>query len=211
MSAQSDDSTRRGTITGRDRDGALVEAVSIGSSDVRRLRIAEVRKATARRALHLHDDLKFSVGVYGLSVIIEHHGNHEAATAEVVTRYLLQQHVLAIAVQIRDTAIEAGRMHVHKILDEQLPGEYFMSVKVHPHHFLRNNKTSGVAGADRLSTGMSHSFGVIEGRAALLPAKKEIFFVSCKDEKGARITRDAMESIRAKMPCATKIIFGPLK
>lgn len=114
-------------------------------------------------------------------------------------------------IQIRDTAIEAGRMHVHKILDEHLPGEYFMSVKVHPHHFLRNNKTSGVAGADRLSTGMSHSFGVIEGRAALLPANKEIFFVALKDEKGARLTRDAMESIRAKMPGATKIIFGPIK
>jgi large subunit ribosomal protein L10e len=110
-------------------------------------------------------------------------------------------------VQIRDTALEAGRMHVHKILEEQIPGEYFMAVKVHPHHFLRNNKTSGVAGADRLSTGMSHSFGVIEGRAALVPKGKEIFFVSCVSEKGARLTRDAFESIRAKMPCATKIVF----
>jgi large subunit ribosomal protein L10e len=114
-------------------------------------------------------------------------------------------------IQIRDTAIEAGRMHVHKLLDEHIPGEYFMSVKVHPHHFLRNNKTSGVAGADRLSTGMSHSFGVIEGRAALVPKGKEIFFISCKDEKGARIARDAVESIKAKMPCTTKIIFEPLK
>lgn len=128
-------------------------------------------------------------------------GKHKFSVALVATRQI----------QIRDTAIEAGRMHVHKMLDEQIPGEYFMSVKIHPHHFLRNNKTSGVAGADRLSTGMSHSFGVIEGRAALLPANKEIFFVSCKDEKGARITRDAMESIRAKMPGATKIVFGPIK
>src|SRR3990172_4591408 len=48
-------------------------------------------------------------------------------------------------VQIRDNAIEAGRMHVHKILEEQLPGQYFFAVKVHPHHFLKN-KTSGVAG-----------------------------------------------------------------
>ena len=113
--------------------------------------------------------------------------------------------------QIRDTALEAGRMHVHKILDEQIPGEYFMAVKVHPHHFLRNNKTSGVVGADRLSTGMSHSFGVIEGRAALVPQGKDIFFISWKDEKGARIIRDAVESVKAKMPCQTKVFFEQIK
>jgi large subunit ribosomal protein L10e len=114
-------------------------------------------------------------------------------------------------VQIRDTALEAGRMHVHKLLDEQMPGEYFFAVKVHPHHFLRNNKTSGVVGADRLSTGMSHSFGVIEGRAALVPAGKDIFFITCKDEKGARFIRGAVESVKAKMPCATKVTFEQLK
>ncbi len=114
-------------------------------------------------------------------------------------------------IQIRDNALEAGRMHVHKIMEANIPGQYFFAVKVHPHHFLRNNKTSGVAGADRLSTGMSHSFGVIEGRAALVPNGKDIFFISCIDEKGARMIREALESVRAKMPCATKIIFEQLK
>ena len=120
--------------------------------------------------------------------------------------------LVAVApVQIRDTAIEAGRMHVHKIVEAKMLGEYYFSVKIHPHHFLRNNKTSGVAGADRLSTGMSHSFGVIEGRAALVPAGNDIFYLSCKDERGARIIRDAMESIKAKMPGATKVVFEPFK
>lgn len=114
-------------------------------------------------------------------------------------------------IQIRDNALEAGRMHVHKILEEQIPGEYFMAVKVHPHHFQRNNKTSGIVGADRMSTGMGHSFGVIEGRAAMVPVGKEIFFISCKDEKGARIAREAVESVKAKMPCSTKIVFEQLK
>jgi len=114
-------------------------------------------------------------------------------------------------VQIRDTALEAGRMHVHKILEDKLLGEYFFAVKVHPHHFLRNNKTSGVAGADRMSTGMSHSFGIIEGRAALVPKGKDIFFITCKDEKGARTIRAAVESVKAKMPCAAKVTFEQLK
>ncbi|HLF53710.1 MAG TPA: 50S ribosomal protein L16 [Candidatus Nanoarchaeia archaeon] len=114
-------------------------------------------------------------------------------------------------VQIRDNALEAGRMHVHKILEEKIPGQYFFAVRVHPHHFLRNNKTSGIAGADRLSTGMSHSFGIIEGRAAFVQKGKEIFFISCTDEKAAKIIRNAMESIKAKMPCASKVVFNPLK
>src|SRR3989344_6204812 len=114
-------------------------------------------------------------------------------------------------VQIRDNALEAGRMHVHKILDKKIPGEYFFAVKVHPHHFFRNNKPSGVAGADRLSTGMSHSFGIIEGRAALVPKNKDIFFITCKDEKEARIIREAVESVKAKMPCAAKVMFEQIK
>jgi len=114
-------------------------------------------------------------------------------------------------IQVRDNALEAGRMHIHKILEEQLPGRYFFAVKVHPHHFLRNNKTSGVAGADRLSTGMSHSFGVIEGRAALVPKDKDIFFITCDNESAARIIREAVDSVKAKMPCAVKIVFEQLQ
>lgn len=119
-----------------------------------------------------------------------------------IVRLVANQDIL-----IRDTAIEAGRMHTHKFLEEKFPGQYFFVVKVHPHHFLRNNKTSGVAGADRLSTGMSHSFGVIEGRAAIVPEGKDIFFIACTDEKCARFAREVLESIKAKMPCSTKIVF----
>ncbi len=115
------------------------------------------------------------------------------------------------SVVIRDTALEAGRMHVHKMLEAATPGEYFLLVKVHPHHFLRNNKTSGVAGADRMSTGMSHSFGIIEGRAAIVPKGKEIFFCSCLNEKSLKIARDAMASVKAKMPCAVKIAFEQIQ
>lgn len=110
-------------------------------------------------------------------------------------------------IQIRDTALEAGRMHVHKILEEKSLGMYFFVVKVHPHHLLRNNKTAAGAGADRMSTGMSHSFGAVEGRAAIVKKGNQIFMVSCMNEATARVARAAFETIRAKMPCATKISF----
>jgi large subunit ribosomal protein L10e len=52
-------------------------------------------------------------------------------------------------VQVRDNALEAGRQYLHKELETNAPGEYFLAVKVQPHHFLRDNKTASGAGADR--------------------------------------------------------------
>jgi len=110
-------------------------------------------------------------------------------------------------VQIRDNALEAGRMSLHKALETEVPGQYFLAVKVQPHHFLRDNKTASGAGADRTSTGMSHSYGIVVGRAALVPKGKEVFIVSCLTEKCARIARDALIAIKAKMPCRSRVVF----
>lgn len=111
------------------------------------------------------------------------------------------------AVQIRDNAIEAARMLLTKQLDERLPNTYYFEVKIHPHHILRNNKTAAGAGADRMSTGMSRSFGDIEGRAALVRAGQTLFIISCENEQGARVAREAYAMTRAKLPCATRVIF----
>lgn len=109
--------------------------------------------------------------------------------------------------QIRDNALEAARMYVIKILDEKAIGQYFLLVKVHPHHLLRENKTAAGAGADRLSSGMKHSYGIVIGRAAMVSPEQEIFFISCTDDRVARIARDALQEIKAKLPCSSKIIF----
>ncbi len=111
-------------------------------------------------------------------------------------------------VQIRDNALEACRMLLTKQLDEHLPGQYFLAVKVHPHHLLRENKSAAaVAGADRISTGMTQSFGVVIGRAALVKSGQVLFYVSCTNEKGARFVKDTMHSIKSKVPCRTSILF----
>lgn len=111
------------------------------------------------------------------------------------------------SIQIRDNAIEAARMLLTKQLDEKLPNLYFLQLKIHPHHILRNNKTAAGAGADRMSTGMSRSFGDIEGRAALVSAGKPIFIISCENENAARIVRQTYAMTRAKLPGATRVIF----
>ncbi len=110
-------------------------------------------------------------------------------------------------IQIRDNALESGRMLVNKTLEENIPGQYFMVVKVHPHHMLRDNKTAAGAGADRLSSGMSHSFGIVIGRAAFVRKGQQIFFVSCTDERAAQVVKTALITIKAKVPCRTRILF----
>lgn len=114
-------------------------------------------------------------------------------------------------VLIRDNSLEAARQAITKVLDEKILGQYYLAVKVFPHHFLRENKTAGGAGADRISTGMTQSYGIIIGRAAIVGAGKPIFFVSCASDKAARIARDALEMVRSKVPCKTRILFQELK
>jgi len=110
-------------------------------------------------------------------------------------------------IQIRDNSLEACRMFVHKDLDVQIPGAYYLAVKVYPHHILRENKTAAGAGADRLSSGMKHSYGITMGRAAMLNPGKEIFFVSCTNEKAARVAKQTLEKIKSKVPCRSRIVF----
>ncbi|MCH7568089.1 MAG: 50S ribosomal protein L16 [Nanoarchaeota archaeon] len=110
-------------------------------------------------------------------------------------------------VQIRDNAIEACRQLLNKTLERKIPNQYYFGIKVFPHHILRNNKTAAGAGADRLSSGMKHSFGIIEGRAAIVKPGKEIFIVACETEQGARIARQAMTMIKSKVPCKSIIRF----
>jgi len=113
-------------------------------------------------------------------------------------------------VQIRDNALESCRMFINKFLDAQAPGMYYFKVRVFPHHILRENKTAAGAGADRLSSGMKHSFGVTIGRAAIVNTHSDIFLISCSNERAAKVARDCLEKIKSKVPCKTRIIFEKL-
>jgi len=107
--------------------------------------------------------------------------------------------------QVRDNAVESCRQVLNKALEKKAPKQFYIEIKVYPHHILRNNKTAAGAGADRLSSGMKHSFGVIEGRAAMVNKGKEIFFIACENEQAIKVAREAMKSIKPKIPCKAKI------
>lgn len=114
-------------------------------------------------------------------------------------------------VQVRDNSLEACRMQVTKIMDENAPGQYFFMLKAHPHHILRENKLAAGAGADRLSTGMTAAYGVVVGRAAIVKAGKEVLFVACANDKAARFAREALTMVKAKLPCSCSITFEQIK
>jgi large subunit ribosomal protein L10e len=114
-------------------------------------------------------------------------------------------------VQIRDNALESCRQYINKSMDRAAQGNFYFIVKVFPHHIQRENKIAAGAGADRLSSGMRHSFGVTAGRAAIVSPGKEVFVVSCLDEKTARVAKDVLTKIKAKFPCKSKIVYEKLE
>ncbi len=110
-------------------------------------------------------------------------------------------------IQMRDNAIEAARQYVNKLLEEEMPGQFYFGVKVFPHHILRENKMLTGAGADRMQTGMQLSFGATVGRAALIKKGKEIFIVATTSDKNVRSARIILQRIKSKLPCTTSLLF----
>lgn len=109
-------------------------------------------------------------------------------------------------IQLRDNAIESARQFIHHELEANFQGQYYFSVRVYPHHILRENKMLTGAGADRMQTGMQLSFGAAIGRAALVKAGKDIFIVAVNSEKAQKAAREYLEKIKAKLPCSTRIM-----
>lgn len=102
-------------------------------------------------------------------------------------------------IQVRDNSLEACRMFVNKVLDRDALGQYYFSVKVYPHHVLRENKMLAGAGADRLQKGMQQAFGRPIGLAAQLKKGKSVFSVSV-DENNIHIAKEALKLAPPRMP-----------
>jgi large subunit ribosomal protein L10e len=108
--------------------------------------------------------------------------------------------------QIRDNAIESARQTCNRLLEKTLgkTGFRFMT-RIYPHHILRENPLASGAGADRLSTGMAHSFGKSIGIAAQVRAGHPLFTVHIGKENLA-VARLALKRASYKVPCKCSII-----
>lgn len=106
---------------------------------------------------------------------------------------------------VRTNAIEAARITALRRLEGKLgrSGFYFR-IKMHPHHAIRENPLAAGAGADRLSTGMKHSFGKIIGMAARVEPNSTLMEIHVPIEYEA-IARDALKGGAKKLPIRCRI------
>ena len=108
---------------------------------------------------------------------------------------------------IRDNSLEASRQYINAQLEKNLPGEFYFEVSVFPHHILRENKMLTGAGSDRMQTGMAHSFGSTQGRAAIVKSGQDIFLVALFHERSRKLVSKVFGSIKAKLPCHARLAF----
>ncbi|MBI2137963.1 50S ribosomal protein L16, partial [Candidatus Woesearchaeota archaeon] len=129
-------------------------------------------------------------------------------TGNQVRKFSLYMHLISKAdIQIRDNAIESARVTANKIL-ETVAGtqNYFFQVRMYPFHILRENPLAAGAGADRFSTGMSHSFGKPIGRAAQVWKGKILFSLGI-EEQHKETGKKALLRAKKKLPCNCTIVM----
>ncbi len=110
------------------------------------------------------------------------------------------------ACQIRDSALEAGRITANRLLVKNLGLQNFhVKLRVHPYQVIRENKQATGAGADRVSQGMRQSFGKATGIAARVRAGQKVFTISVKKE-GFPIAKDALRRCGHKLSTPVSIV-----
>ena len=107
-------------------------------------------------------------------------------------------------VQIRDNPIEAIRQYFNRFLQDKVGKEFYLEVKVVPHHILRENKMLTGAGADRMQSGMKHAFGKAVGSAAQVKKGSTLFTVMV--DENTEFVQKLLDSTRHRLPGPVKII-----
>lgn len=108
-------------------------------------------------------------------------------------------------VQVRANAIEAARITALKLLESNLGrGGFYFKINMVPHHVIRENALAAGAGADRLSTGMKHSFGKTIGTAARVEKGKVLMELYLPEDKEA-LGRQALNKSSKKLPLRTTV------
>ncbi|MDE1834386.1 MAG: 50S ribosomal protein L16 [Candidatus Micrarchaeota archaeon] len=101
-------------------------------------------------------------------------------------------------IQLRSNSLEAARLVANKYLEREIVNNYRLSLLPYPHNVIREKKRATGAGADRLSQGMSLSFGSPSSVAARVKQGQTIFILrtvsSAKD-----VARDALRRAASKL------------
>ena len=108
-------------------------------------------------------------------------------------------------INLRHNAIEAARMTANRYLVSELGKQGFaIKLRAVPHNIIREHKLATGAGADRLSSGMSHSYGKPISKSAHVRAGKPLMTVYV-DDNGVKFAREALRKAAAKFPISCRI------
>ena len=102
-------------------------------------------------------------------------------------------------IQIRHNAIEASRQVVVRRLELTLKNNFLFKLRAQPHQILRENKIVTGAHADRIATGMAHSFGSPIAVAARVLKGKPVFTVYVNKE-GIEDAKGALKAAPPRIP-----------
>ncbi len=155
------------------------------------------RNYNSRRA---YTKRKYMGGVPGNKIVHHDMGNLKA---EFPVKLSLEA---GEACQIRDGALEAGRITANRLLVKMLGVQNFhMKLRVHPFQVIRENKQATGAGADRVSQGMRQAFGKAVGITAKVRKGQKIFTISTEKE-GFLTAKDALRRCGMKLSTPVKIV-----
>ena len=118
------------------------------------------------------------------------------------------------ACHIRHIALEAARISISRFMAKSVPGgNYYVKFRVYPHHIIREHKMATGAGADRISSGMSHAFGKPVGTAARVKPGQIIVTIKVNSQNAQSISKahDALRKAGMKLPSPVHIDVVPLK
>lgn len=106
---------------------------------------------------------------------------------------------------ILSRALEACRTAVNRYLEHNLEeAPYFWQFRIFPHHIVRERRFLGVAGADRIQSGMRLSFGNPVDRAAIVKLNQPILELWV-DSDNLNQAKKAVRRGRTKIGLETRV------
>ena len=107
-------------------------------------------------------------------------------------------------IQLRSNSLESARLVANKYLERTIPLNYSFKILVYTHNVIREHKMATGAGADRISQGMSNSFGRPVSVAARLKEGQPIFLVQTKKEN-RNVAVEALRRASSKLSGTYKV------
>ena len=107
-------------------------------------------------------------------------------------------------IRLRSNSLEAARQAANKLLEKNIPGNYLLRVLTYPHHVVREHQMLTMAGADRLSQGMTLAFGRPTYTAAVLKKDQTLMYLKTYS-KFKKVAKESLERAKKKLSGDYKI------